>query len=440
MKRTNMNIFQQITNNILTDGLRRDINERNRIKKNDILDVYAYESFNKGALLESISSEEEESFNLKCELRKYFKREAKYLETIGDHPDFLYLRDTQDTENHHVVSVFVDIKGSTKLATIKGLSLQEVREIKNRILTTAISIFQVFDGHIHRLQGDAIFAFFGRKDKPMEESIVDALNAVTILQHVFKNVLSKLFEELELPTIDIRTGLDFGYDKDVLWSKYGIENCNEITTTSIHTDLAAKLQHKARSNQIMIGDNIKNVLELPNEFYRIKTYVENREKKEDKYILDYKEMRYRMWEFDWEEYLKFFQQLPTNNLLPAKYPWQPYKDFEVICRYETETGWKVYERNSTVLDKGIKLSFEVIFNDPSLKYLCKNIVWEVNNRGEEASVGENNTLVFKTPNKDGNVFECFQGTAYKGHHYMNVQIIGDGGRIYGEDNLGIFIK
>ena len=440
MTNKNMDIFQKITNNILTEGLRKDLNQRNQNKKNEILNVYACESLNKSVLLDDISSEEKDSFNLKCELRKYFKREAKYSEAIGDHPDFLYLKDTKKTENHHVVSVFVDIKGSTKLATMKGLSLQEVREIKNRILTTAISIFQVFDGHIHRLQGDAIFAFFGRKDKLMEESIIDALNATTILQHIFKNVLSKLFKELELPTIDIRTGLDFGYDDDVLWSKYGIEHCNEVTTTSIHTDLAAKLQHKARSNQIMIGDNIKNVLELPSEFYRIKTYVENKETKEDKYILDYKEMRYKMWEFDWEEYLKFFQQLPTNNLLPAKYLWQPYKDFEVICKYETENGWKVYERNSTILNKGIKLSFEVNFYDLNLKYLCKNIVWEVNNRGEEAEKGENNNLVFKIPNKDGNIFECFQGTAYKGHHYMNAKIIGDSGRVYGEDNLGIFIK
>lgn len=429
-----INIFQKITNTILTESLKKEI------QNNNILEGFGCESAREQLFSESMLLEEMESFNLKYELREALKKEAKYSETIGDHPDFLHLRDSQNTENHHIVSVFVDIKGSTKLATIKGCSLKEVREIKNRILTTAISIFQVFDGHIHRLQGDAIFAFFGRKDKSMEDSVVDALNAATILQYYFKNDLSIHFKKMGLPTIDIRTGLDFGYDKDVLWSKYGVENCDEITTTSIHTDLAAKLQHKARSNQIMIGDNIRSLLNLPKELYSTKTYVEDSSEKKDEYILNYKDKKYKMWEFNWAEYIKFFQQLPIDNLFSKNYKWNPYKDFEIVCKYQTETGWKRYERNLTVLNKGVKLSFEVVFFDSGLKYLCKNIVWEVNNRGEEAKKRGHNNLVFKNPSKNGNIFECYQETAYKGHHYMKVQILGDNNKIYSEDNFGIFIK
>lgn len=434
----NMNIFEKLANNIITGGLRKELYNINKIKKNEKLDMYVGENaLYEGFALESIQSEKEDSSKLKSELRDYFKKEQKYPEEIGNHPDFAHLEN--EVEKHYAVSVFVDIKGSTKLATIKKLSLEDVREIKNRILTTAISIFQVFDGHIHRLQGDAIFALFVRKDKSKEESIIDALNAVTILQHVFQNVLSKIFEEAELPSIDIRTGLDFGDDQDVLWSKYGIDGCNEITTTSIYTDLAAKLQHKARANNIMIGDNIRNKLDLPEEFYKEKIRMENGEKVKDLYILDYKEFRYRMWEFNWTKYISYFPQLPNNQYALSCYSYFPYSDFEVICKYEDENGeMKKYERNSKILPKGIKLLFSVNILNPYLATLTKSFEWEVNNRGFEAS--KNGVTQFKTPAHIDRPFECPQSTAYKGHHYMKLKIKSSEGRTIGEDNFGIFIE
>jgi len=52
-----------------------------------------------------------------------------------------------------------------------------------------------------------------------------------------------------------------------MWSLYGIKNCNEVTTTSIHTDLAAKLQAKAPGMGIMVGNNLLEYLDWPEEFY-----------------------------------------------------------------------------------------------------------------------------------------------------------------------------
>lgn len=426
----NLNIFEKISNNILTEKMKKELLLKNDSKYTKYLNTYS--------VCESISSEEKESFNLKRELRKYFNRKPKYPEEIGDHPDFKHLKDTNETEKHYIVSIFVDIKGSTKLATIKGLSLDEVREIKNRILTTAISIFQVFDGHIHRLQGDAIFAFFGRKNKKKEEAIIEALNAASILQFIFKNVISPVFDKVGYPKIDIRTGIDFGDNEDVLWSKYGIENCHEITTTSIHTDLAAKLQHKARANSIMIGENIRTELDLPEEFYRIKKRQENGLCIEEEFILKHKEFKYKMWEFNWEKYLGYFQQLPQNPYLPVRYSFAPFQDFEVRCFYNINDILYEYNRNSTALEKDLDLFFELKIINPYLKNLITNVIWEVNNRGVEATLNEKN-LAFETPCLNKNFYHCRQMTKYKGHHYMKVKIIGHG-RILGEDMFGVFIK
>ncbi len=102
------------------------------------------------------------------------------------------------------------------------------------------------------------------------DAIIDALNASTFLQFYVSNNLKKTFEQMGLPPIKIRIGIDFGDDDKVLWTKYGIMNCSKTTTTSIHTDLAAKLQSEAFSNRTMIGDNIVTYLDLPTEFFQTK--------------------------------------------------------------------------------------------------------------------------------------------------------------------------
>ncbi len=361
-----------------------------------------------------------------------------FSESIGTHPDFSHV--DEQGEKHYITSVFVDIKGSTKLATIKGLTLEEVREIKNKILTVAITVFQVFDGHIHRLQGDAIFAYFGNKNKEKNDSIIDALNATTILQYVFKEHVSKLFKEMDYPEIKIRTGIDFGDDDAVLWSKYGIGNCTEITTTSIHTDLAAKLQHKAGANRIMIGDNVKDSLDLPSEFYSTKTVQQNGQQIEEKYILEHSEFKYKMWEFNWEKYLTNFPKIPQASFLPApKYTYIPERDFIVNCFFKANTDykWIKYDRNSSAITKGCDLKFSVTFVAQGLKRISKRLEWEVINRGKEAEKADNLNFIHKTGVNDD--YECSQQTAYKGHHYMNVRIKSTEGRVLAEDFFGIYV-
>lgn len=429
------NVFKNIADSIITKGLEREIRKKALFSegtKKSILENYSNRDFYN--LSENINEFEYQ----KNKLKQFFNKNDLFSEFIGTHPDF---KDVDEQgEKHYITSVFVDIKGSTKLATIKGLTLEEVREIKNRILTAAITVFQVFDGHIHRLQGDALFAYFGNKRKSKSDSIIDALNATTILQYVFKEHVSKLFKEMDYPEIKIRTGIDFGDDEQVLWSKYGIGGCTEITTTSIHTDLAAKLQHKAGANKIMIGDNVKEYLDLPLEFYSIKTIQQNGQQIEEKYILEHSEFKYKMWEFNWDKYLSRFPKVPQNSFLPAlKYTYTSEVDYAVNCYYKKSNNyeWIKYDRNTSAIPKNCDLKFSITFISDYLKYMSKRIEWEVNNRGKEAEI--NGTLQFLSKTGINNDFECPQQTAYKGHHYMKVKIISTENRVLAEDFFGIYV-
>jgi class 3 adenylate cyclase len=361
----------------------------------------------------------------KEQLRALVGKQSSYPETVGGHPDFDYLTHDQ-TEHHYIVSVFADIKGSTKLATI--LPLEDVRQIKNGALATMIDIFHAFDGHIHRLQGDGVLAFFGRKGMRPAQAVIDALNATSFLQYYFQNVLRPMFEAKDYPPIRIRVGIDFGPDEKVLWSRYGIVNCDEVTTTSLHTDLAAKLQGFAKSNGVMIGDNVRDHLDLPDEFYRCKLVTRNGQQASERYVLQYRESVYNMWEFDWDRYLKRFLINP-ERLNTFRY--KAGDHFEYRCYYSENDIWYEYNPNSGPLKTGLRLKFEL----SGIGFDYHSIVWQVQNRGND--VPEESYEFEMEENRDQTT--CPQETAYKGHHYMVCKIY-NAGHVVAEERIGVYIN
>lgn len=365
----------------------------------------------------------------KEELRQLVGKLKRYSEDIGSHPDFAHLKEGNH-EYHYIVSVFVDIKGSTLLSA--KMNLKDVRYIKNGMLVTAIDIFQAFDGHIHRLQGDALLAFFGRKSMSKADAIIDALNASSVLLYFVQEHLSPEFEKSGFPPLKIRIGLDFGDDEDVLWTKYGIKNCSEITTTSLHTDLAAKMQARAASNSTMMGDNIVRFLDLPDEFYEVKTYTKGGKPVEDRYAIQNVYKTYPMWALRSQGYVSRLPFMETPSTFNYKSP----RDFRVKCRYKSpseDNYSREYLSNCGALPKGMDLRFELEVSK-YVKY--DDVEWRVNNRGEEASLSD--ALDFEMPQYRRKNY-CLQSTRFLGHHYM-ICTLKNQGRILGREQFGVFVR
>lgn len=370
----------------------------------------------------------------KYQLRNLFGKKGRpFSESIGTHPDFIGKEEIW--EKQYICSLFLDISGSTKLGL--KLSLEDVRLIKNAVLTSAIEIFQVFDGHIHRLQGDAVFAYFGHKNMTKSEAIVNALNAASLMQSYNKNTLNEFFDNNNLPLLKIRIGIDIGDDNQVFWSSFGIDGVQEITTTSIHTDLAAKLQSKASVNSILIGENIYNYLDLPEEFLRIKKITVDKKLKDDKYIIQDSESKtsYQMKVFEWEKYLNSFAFLPKEEKEKYTSP----KDFEIICSYNNDemAEMKEYKSNTDVLPKNQYLKFQLILKGVLQVVKPEKITWQILNRGKEAL--EANSLSADMDSFKNN-YICNQSTAYNGHHYMICKIYDSQSNIIGQDRFGLFIN
>lgn len=236
-----------------------------------------------------------------------FSREVglhpNFNQQLGLHPDFAHLKKSEETENHYIVSVFIDIKGSTNL--FRKYNPETVLIITNTIQRAAIHTCLIFGGYIHRLQGDGLFVYFGGKQVNMSTAVLRALQGTSVFSYFVKHDLKNLFSEQGIENIYTRIGIDIGFDRDVIWSKAGLGEISEVTTCSLHTSLASKMQSFAESNGVVVGDNVKT--QVNGDFHDLFKPVNNRTGNEnDRYIYRIPDegFNYTQYDFHWMKFLK----------------------------------------------------------------------------------------------------------------------------------------
>ncbi|SFE52220.1 hypothetical protein [Spirosoma endophyticum] len=254
-------------------------------------------------------------------LADLLKRPVK-LPVSGDHPDFIHLRATNGVEYHHITSMFMDVKNSTNF--FKKYTTEQIRVIIQVIVTAATHTCALFDGHIQRMQYDGVFAYFGGRGVSREEGVRNAIQAASFFSYFVKYELPEVFEAMDIDDINARTGIDFGDDDDTLWCIYGTGNCTELTTTSLHTSLAPKMQHNAKTNGIMVGANVRDTAKLNPEFYDLTRDKIGNVDVNERYIFKDpdKKFFYTQYHFDWKKYLKetfHFVQTDSNGKLSIGY-------------------------------------------------------------------------------------------------------------------------
>lgn len=231
---------------------------------------------------------------------------------LGSHPDFAYLKHTEETEEHYIVSMFVDVRRSTQL--YGRYEPATVFVINNAIQRAAIHTALIFGGYVHRLQGDGLFAYFGGKNMPIIDAVSRALQFASVYSYFVKHDIKNVFEEQGIEQIYTRIGIDLGYNEDVVWAMAGIGEISEVTTFSLHTNLASKMQANAISNGIVIGDHIKNEAPLLNDFFSPVCLRTGKET--DRYIFETPKngFRYTQHDFDWLKFLKKQNYIATDLL------------------------------------------------------------------------------------------------------------------------------
>lgn len=333
--------------------------------------------------------------------------------SIGTHPDFIDINHSNYIM-HHCVAMFVDIKGSTKL--VDKYPIQQVRLIKDTLLSLVIMVVNQFGGHIQRLQGDGVFITFARRNRDPRNSIINALNAGTLLTQFVSTDLAEIFKSHDITPLRVRIGIDYGDDENVLWSYYGIAGCDELTTTSLHTDMAAKLQGKAADNSILIGNNIVKELDLTREV--VSNYYTS-EGREEVYQIT-PTLTYKFYIFEWKSYLikhPNFKLLTSDN--KVKYE---KKTITIKCEYTFEGVTTQYFPNSKGIPKGAEIYFTLYDNNqPYIKKNFEEIRWTIYNTGTEAK--NDNHVQEEVSEEAKNQNTCHATAKYLGLHKIQCKLI-----------------
>lgn len=215
---------------------------------------------------------------------------------LAPHPDFAYLKQSEFmTEEHYIVSLFVDVKGSTGM--FRRLTKEQVHGIVNIVVRAATHTLTLFGGYTQRIMFDGVFCYFGGKRLSEKQAVMDALHGATMFCHFMQNELPAIFQEYGLEKVYTRIGIDFGEAGDVLWGLHGTVDCGELSTTSLHTSLAAKMQKTAGSNGIVLGQNMRDRMED-------KTLSFCKADPDKRYIFQAKDFNYTQYHFNWAAYLK----------------------------------------------------------------------------------------------------------------------------------------
>lgn len=419
-----------------------------------------FESAYDSAAQASTSREIQATESIQRDIRAAFKKPGLNHNPIGGHPDFAHLAETDQQEKHHVCSLFLDIKNSTRLSFI--YDLEDVVAIKNTILKAAAETVRAMDGHVHRFMGDALLAFFGGKDVNKDDSVVNAINCASVLESLMTGTIIPALEDngFKASYLGFRIGLDYGSDEKVLWSSYGLKGVYEVTATSFHVDVAAKLQNMAGRNKAMLGDSIMNEIDFPKAYQKVKTYTVNNEVK---YVYtlnrEYTDAfgqthTYKVRELDHEAYRDL---LPYSTDLKETF----HGSITVSCHGITyfcnciENGLETeYRSISRALEKGVPLSFKVqlsksVYEEQKFPL---SITFTKRNYGKEAELREQagtfpkpvtvivRDMGFRTPFFPGKTIEEPESTSYRGLHTMEAAVKDADLKIIFKDIIGIYIK
>ncbi|MHA6578451.1 nucleotide-binding domain-containing protein [Pseudomonas yamanorum] len=385
------------------------------------------------------SAEQVHDYDVQNNIRKLYGKPGINNAVIGGHPDFDYLVESRTWEKGFVTSLFVDIQGSTRLGVY--YSPEMVFYFKNQIIKCAIECVLAFDGHVHRIMGDAVLAFF-RGQGSANNSAIDAINCGAVLvQYIREEVVPKLRERGLAEDVGIRVGVDYGSHEQVLWGMYGYAGVSEVTATSFHVDVAAKLQQSAPRNRVMLGQSVVELLDLHDEVVEVKRAMSGGEKIYLPFVSpNYKDvngrpMNYRQYVLSQDRY---------SALLP--YPEDENDPIRITSTIKREEG--VYSEDhyfkcsrSVPLRQGIE--FKALFW-PATQAKIVQVKFRVENNGKQAEAAENKgnheTLVTAVRRDNGQYFaKRWEGSSYVGLHYMFISVYEDGALTHREQRYSLFI-
>jgi class 3 adenylate cyclase len=233
-----------------------------------------------------------------------YKRFAEFYEALdakrGGHPDYDFLAEPQNvgtTMEGKITTLFMDLKNFTKYCCF--LSANDVYKAKYASIEATIGVCRIHGGHLHDITGDGVMFFFGGAECNDLDCARHALDAAADAMELLETeVISQYNNSTQYPNIHPKIGLDFG---TALWGAYGAPPVFEVKATAFNVDIANKMMGKRHSQEVAIGDSLKEFLEVEEDEYLEPGWAYERQMTVNG---QEKNISYKSWVFDWRKHLR----------------------------------------------------------------------------------------------------------------------------------------
>jgi adenylate cyclase len=151
--------------------------------------------------------------------------------------------------------MFFDLKDFTSVSS--HISKEHTLILLNVITTTVMMIVRMWNGTVEKHTGDGVMAILGTETSDDTKIAKEAIESAMTIKYMMVNEIMPQLVSKGLPNLDFRIGIDMG---QVLISRIGITGMNFLTAVSDVANRASKLEKLAKSNGIVIGNNLARTL------------------------------------------------------------------------------------------------------------------------------------------------------------------------------------
>jgi class 3 adenylate cyclase len=177
------------------------------------------------------------------------KQGYEYEETIIEDSD-KFLRDLVSSRVNMIV-LYVDLVGSTDIAL--SLPEEKVAIIIRSFAQEMSSIINQHDGYVLKFVGDAVIGYFVAEALPLLAAD-NAVNCAKAMVSVVEKGMNPILNQYDYPELKIKIGMDYGRNIIVRYGSNKEKSHVDILGPAMN--IAAKIQHSAQPNQILIGEDV----------------------------------------------------------------------------------------------------------------------------------------------------------------------------------------
>ena len=202
-----------------------------------------------------LSKNQQKTLDSETMIHETQRRIWKVLKKGYEYPGFIdesdvFLRKNVFSKINMAV-IYVDLVGSTTMTS--EMSDEKIAVIISSFSQEMATVIRQYRGYVLKFVGDAVIGYFMAENNGLQvsDSIVNC--AKSMIASIQKGI-NPILQQHDYPELKVRIGIDFGENIII---RYGADVKNSyVDMLGSAMNIAAKIQSKAKPNQILVGEDV----------------------------------------------------------------------------------------------------------------------------------------------------------------------------------------